>query len=86
MSNTEFGDDDGFDLDAALQRVKSAADLPEFLRLLNKEIITNDPEFSDRFLSDAYEGAAMWIEASEPPDKLDWQYVASLFVGAVYYN
>jgi len=83
---TEFEANDDFDLEAAKKQVQSAADLPAFLRLLNKEIIKSDPEYRDRILSDAFEGAAMWIEDFEQPDQPDWNFVARLLVGAIYYN
>jgi hypothetical protein len=79
-------DDDDFDLDEAEKKVQSAADLPAFLRLLNKEIVMPDPEFRDRFLPDVLEGAAALVEDSEQPDQPDWQYVARLLVGSIYYN
>lgn len=86
LGDTDFEDNDGFDLEAAKRQVKSAADLPAFLRLLNKEIVMPDPEFRDRLLPDVLEGTAAWIEDFEQPDQPDWQYVAQLLVGAIYYN
>ena len=87
MSEKDIPDfDDDFDPDKAEKSVQSAADLPAFLRLLNENIVMPDPEFHDRLLPDILEGTAAWIEDFDQPDQPDWQYVARLLVGAIYYN
>ena len=67
MDDTNFNDDDdGFDLDAEKQKVKSAADLREFLRILEEEVVMKEPEFRQRRLGDALLAVANRIEAVKP--------------------
>lgn len=75
-----------FKVDTIQEDVRSVEQFLDFMVMLNNEIVRQDPEFRDRFLSDAFEGLENWIRDTNPPDQPDWGYVARLMVAAVYYN
>ena len=71
------------------ERVKTPADLVDFIHHLNREVVPDDEEVRNRQMSDTLVAVANWIEESEPeelPDQPDWGFVALLFMAAIYAN
>lgn len=68
-------------------QIKTSKDLADFANFLAGEI-GEDPEFRERFLGDALEGMAAWMEdrPDEVPDQPDWKFVGRLLSAALFYD
>lgn len=75
------------ELDRREAEIRTADDLVDFARFLAEETVEKNPEFRERFLSDALDGLASWLEdLDDKPEHPDWKFVGRLLSTSVFYD